>query len=171
MGRSAPTKILIRSIGLRAWVDQVGLTSHGTVETPPYAQAKHAAWYRPGPSPGERGPAVIIGHVDSRTSVAVFFYLSRVRPGDSVEIVRADGRSAIFTVDSIERFAKTQFPTQRVYGEVDAPVLRLITCGGKFDAKTANYLDNIVVFARLTGTRAAGNATVSPIPGTPTATG
>jgi hypothetical protein len=149
LARSAPVKLAIRSIKLVAWIDQVGLTPDSTVETPSFAHPERAAWYRLGPSPGEPGPAVILGHVDTKDDVAVFFYLSRVRPGDEVEITRADGQVVTFIVDRLAQFPKTTFPTDQVYGAVSYPALRLITCGGQFDRRTGNYVDNIVVFAHL----------------------
>lgn len=151
LSRSAPVKLWIKSINLRAWIDQIGLAPDGTMRAPSYARADHAAWYRLGPAPGEVGPAVIVGHVDSRGDVAVFFYLSRMRPGDKIEITRADGRVVTFTTDSISSYAKTDFPTQLVYGATSYPALRLITCGGDFDRSTGNYVDDVVVFAHLSG--------------------
>lgn len=148
--RSEPVKISIESIKLRAWVDQIGLEPDGTLEEQPFSRANRAAWYRLGPAPGQVGPAVITGHVDTKTSVAVFFYLSRLRPGDEVVVTRADGRTATFTVDWLGSFPKTQFPTQLVYGPTNYPALRLVTCGGVFNRAAGSYEDNIVVFAHLT---------------------
>jgi hypothetical protein len=112
-------------------------------------------WYRSGPTPGEIGPAVIVGHVDSKGLVAVFFYLTRVRPGNQIEVTRQDGKVAVFTVSSIEKFAKTDFPTERVYGPTDGSELRLITCGGTFDRARASWSSNVVVFAKLSEIRKA----------------
>lgn len=151
LGRSRPTKIVIPSINLRAWMDQVALGPDGTVETPPYERAHRAAWYRLGPSPGEPGSAVVLGHVDSKAAVAVFWYLTRIRPGDPIEVTREDGRTAVFTVSTVEQFAKTAFPTERVYADVDVPVLRLITCGGRYER--GRYTDNVIVFASMTAIR------------------
>lgn len=148
--RSEPSKISIESIKLRAWVDEIGLAPDGTLEVQPFSRANHAAWYRLGPTPGQVGPAVITGHVDTKDGVAVFFYLSRLRPGDEVVITRADGRTATFVVDWLGSFPKWQFPTQLVYGATSYPALRLITCGGVFDRDSGSYEDNIVVFAHLT---------------------
>ncbi|GAA4460389.1 hypothetical protein GCM10023170_061370 [Phytohabitans houttuyneae] len=151
LDRSAPTKIVIPSINLRAGLDTVGLLPDGTIETPPYERAHRAAWYRLGPAPGERGAAVLVGHVDSKKAVAVFWYLTRIVPGDEIQVSREDGRTALFTVTSIEEFPKAAFPTDRVYADSDAPLLRLVTCGGKWDPIRADYPSNIVVFATLTG--------------------
>ncbi|GAA4710580.1 class F sortase [Phytohabitans rumicis] len=150
LDRSVPTKIAIPSINLRAWVDQIGLLPDGTIETPPYETAHRASWYAPGPAPGEPGSAVVVGHVDSKKAVAVFWYLARIQPGDPIEVTREDGRTAVFTVSTVERFTKTAFPTDRVYADVDVPVLRLVTCGGQYEA--GRYTDNVIVFASMTET-------------------
>src|SRR5262249_46617910 len=112
LDRSAPVEIAIDSINVRAGVDQIGLAADGTLEEQPLARLHYAAWYRLGPAPGQVGPAVITGHVDSKSSLGVFFYLSRLRPGDRVLITRADGRTASFSVDSLSSYPKTDFPTQ-----------------------------------------------------------
>ncbi|MGY0232058.1 class F sortase [Longispora urticae] len=153
MPRSAPVKLAIPAIRLEAFIDTVGLTRDGRIETPPYERANRAAWYRFGPTPGEPGPAVILGHVDSKSKVAVFFYLTRLTAGAPIEISRADGSRGRFTVDSVERFAKARFPTDRVYGSSPVPALRLVTCGGQFDRRRQEYLDNVIVFAHLTDVR------------------
>jgi hypothetical protein len=151
LGRSAPVRIAIASIGLRASVDQIGLASNGAMAEQPFSRANRAAWYRLGPAPGQPGPAVIVGHVDTKKAIAVFFYLSRLRPGDRVVITRADGHTVTFTVDWLGKYPKTRFPTKLVYGPTNYPALRLITCGGAFDRTDGSYVDNIVVFAHMTG--------------------
>jgi hypothetical protein len=150
LDRSEPVKISAESIKLRASVDQIGLAPDGTLEEQPFSTASHAAWYRLGPAPGQVGPAVIAGHVDTKTNIAVFFYLSKLRPGDRVVITRADAHTVTFTVDWLGSFPKSKFPTQLVYGATSYPALRLITCGGPFDHAAGSYRDNIVVFAHLT---------------------
>jgi hypothetical protein len=149
--RSTPVRISIESIKLHASVDQIGLAPDGTLEEQPFSTASHAAWYRLGPAPGQVGPAVISGHVDTKTNLAVFFYLTKLRPGDRVVITRADGRMVTFSVDWLGEFPKSNFPTELVYGATNYPALRLITCGGPFDRSAGSYRDNIVVFAHLTG--------------------
>jgi hypothetical protein len=151
LDRSSPTRVEIDSIGVHASVDQVGLAKDGTIEAPSFAYPTHAAWYRLGPAPGERGPSVILGHVDTlRTGPAVFYDLGRVRPGDTVRVTRQDHLVTVFTVDSVAEYPKNNFPTQLVYGATDTAQLRLITCGGAFDRSARSYVDNIVVFAHLT---------------------
>ncbi|MGH8932451.1 MAG: sortase domain-containing protein [Egibacteraceae bacterium] len=106
-------------------------------------------WFQPGPEPGEPGAAVIAGHVDSLTGPAVFFALSRLRPGDEIAVT-GDRGTVRFSVDKVERYAKSAFPTLDVYSPTPAPTLRLITCGGDFDRTLKQYRDNVVVYASLT---------------------
>jgi len=150
LDRSAPVKISIQSINVSASVDQIGLASDGTLDEQPLSLAQDAAWYRLGPTPGQVGPAVIVGHVDTKDSQAVFYDLGRLRPGAKVVITLADGHTVTFTVDSLGTYLKTKFPTKSVYGQTNFPALRLITCGGPFDRVAGSYRDNIVVFAHMT---------------------
>ncbi|MCZ7418757.1 class F sortase [Verrucosispora sp. WMMA2121] len=148
--RAAPTRIDIPRIGVRAGIMALGTNPDGTVQVPPLDQAMLAGWYEPGPSPGERGNAVIVGHVDSAAiGPAVFFSLGALRPGDTVSVERADGRTATFRVDSVASYPKDAFPTEQVYGPSERPGLRVVTCGGQFDEATGDYPDNVIVFATL----------------------
>ncbi|QLQ36008.1 class F sortase [Micromonospora robiginosa] len=145
--RSTPVRIAIPRIGVDADVVAVATDDNGALEVPPLERPEVAGWYRPGPAPGQAGNAVLVGHVDSQRGPAVFFDLGRLRPGDTVRVARADGRTAAFTVDGVGAYPKNRFPTERVYGGGAAARLRLITCGGRFDPRTGSYPDNIVVFA------------------------
>lgn len=149
LSRSTPTHILIKSVWINAHIDTIGLARNGVVETPAYATAKNASWYRLGPTPGELGAAVLLGHVDTDKERAVFFELRRIKPGAIIEISRADRSKVRFKVDSIEQFHKSEFPTARVYSMQPNPVLRMVTCGGKFNPKTKQYEDNIIAFATM----------------------
>ncbi|MGC4867924.1 class F sortase [Micromonospora sp. DT53] len=150
LARSAPTSIEIPRIGVAATIMSLGTNPDGTVQVPPLDKADQAGWYEPGASPGETGNAVIVGHVDSAAlGPAVFFDLGALTPGDTVTVRRADGVPATFTVDSVKSYPKTAFPTELVYGPSDRPSLRVVTCGGQFDAAAKSYPDNIVVFATL----------------------
>jgi len=112
-----------------------------------------AGWYTLGPAPGALGPAVLIGHVTWNGAPAVFFRLGALRRGDLVRVVRTNSRDAVFEVVRVARFDKTRFPTEAVFGGIDHAGLRLITCGGAYDASHHRYLDNVVVFANLVGHR------------------
>lgn len=151
--RSVPVRVAIPSIGVRAPLIGLGLDADGSVQVPAADRPGEAGWYDRGPAPGERGAAVLLGHVDSVEGAAVFYDLGRVRPGDRVEVARADGRVAVFTVESVERVAKDRFPTRRVYGPLDHAGLRLVTCGGVFDRTERGYRDNVIVYAALTFAR------------------
>lgn len=148
--RSAPTTISIPRIGVNAQIMALGTNPDGTVQVPPLDQALLAGWYEPGPSPGEVGNAVIVGHVDSAAiGPAVFFSLGALQPGDTITVDRADGQPATFQVDSVAAYPKDAFPTEQVYGPSDRPGLRVVTCGGQFDEATGDYPDNVVVFASV----------------------
>lgn len=111
-------------------------------------------FYAQGPWPGQFGPAVIGGHVDSKAGPAVFWNLGKLKPGDKVYVGRADGTTAVFSVDGVEQYPKDKFPTQRVYANTtNRAELRLITCGGVFNRAIGHYKDNIVAYAHLVGTR------------------
>lgn len=150
LARSAPTTIAIPRIGVDASIMSLGTNPDGTVQVPPLEQAQLAGWYEPGPSPGEIGNAVIVGHVDSaEIGPAVFFSLGALQPGDTITVTREDGQQATFTVESVKAYPKTEFPTEQVYGPSDRPGLRVVTCGGTFDQAAGSYPDNVVVFASM----------------------
>jgi hypothetical protein len=144
---SLPTRIDVPAIGVHAPVVPLGLQRDGKMAVPPMNKSQETSWYKYGPTPGEVGPAVIVGHVDSKTGPAVFYRLGEVKPGTKVQISRKDGTRPVFLVYRLERVAKAHFPTERVYGPVRHPAMRLITCGGTFDAATGHYLDNIIAYA------------------------
>ncbi|GAA3842576.1 hypothetical protein GCM10022226_76620 [Sphaerisporangium flaviroseum] len=148
--KSAPTRVRVPSIGVDAPLLSMGVEKNGEIEVPPLSRPKVAGWYRLGPAPGEMGPAVILGHVNTRGGPAVFSRLRELGRGDKITVVRADGSTAEFTVDGAEQASKNRFPTKRVYGHVDRPSLRLITCGGVFNPVAHSYTDNIIVYATLT---------------------
>lgn len=148
--RSVPTVLDVPRLGVHHALMQLGLNPDGTVQVPPLSDVQTPGWYRESPTPGQLGPAVILGHVDAAVSgKGVFFDLGTMRPGDVIAVTRADGTVAEFTVTGIGEYPKSSFPTRAVYGDLNYAGLRLITCGGAFDRRTRNYLDNIVVFARL----------------------
>jgi len=149
LARSAPVQIRIPGIGVNAPVMKVGREADGTVQVPPLEEHNLTGWYEYGPAPGQRGPAVILGHVDSTTGISVFYYLKNMHAGDKVYVTLADGKVAAFAVDGLQRVAKDAFPTASVYGKSGYPSLRLITCGGPFDKATGHYVDNIIVYAHL----------------------
>ena len=145
-----PEFIDIPAIGTTSSLVQLGLNLDGTMEVP--ADFGQAGWFAGGVAPGETGPAVIAGHLDSYRGPAVFAKLDQLKPDDRIRIARADGVKIEFVVTRIDRYPKDYFPTDQVFGATDTPELRLITCGGLFDTRSHSYKDNTVVFARLVST-------------------
>ncbi|MGW3076995.1 class F sortase [Kitasatospora sp. NPDC001132] len=143
---SPPTRLLIPSVGVDAPVTGLGLNPDGTVEVPSADRGDEVGWYRNGPTPGETGPAVLIGHYDTVHGPAVFKQLPKLRPGELIRIRRADGGTVDFKVRTLLQAAKDDFPTAQVYGDTPAPALRLITCGGRIGVD-GHWTDNIIVLA------------------------
>ncbi|GAA4441848.1 class F sortase [Phytohabitans houttuyneae] len=152
---SRPIRIEIPSIDVKAPVHGVGLAGDGSISVPSLHRHNEAGWYDRGPTPGEFGPAVIVGHADTKDGPSVFFSLPKLKAGDKIEITRRDRSIAIFEVNSVERFGKSKLPADRVYGDYTRPGLRLITCGGQWVGGSIGYQDNIVAFASLVETKNA----------------
>ncbi|HEY9416735.1 MAG TPA: class F sortase [Pseudonocardia sp.] len=148
---SIPVELRIDSINAVSSLVPLGLNPDQTVEVPPVSQPLQAGWYKLGPTPGALGPAVILGHVNGGGQQGIFARLHELKPGDQVKVSRQDRKTAVFTVTKLQQVSKDSFPTRQVYGDTAAAELRLITCGGSFDRSKRSYLDNIVVFATLTG--------------------
>lgn len=147
--RSVPLRLDVPRIDVRTPLMKLAKNADQTVETPPPSRAQEAGWYRLGAAPGSRGAAVLIGHVDSARGPAVFYRLGELRPGDRASVLRADGRTAVFRIDSVERVRKDAFPTRRVYTDPGYAAIRLITCGGRFDRGTGHYTDNVIAYGHL----------------------
>jgi sortase (surface protein transpeptidase) len=141
-----PVRLRIPAIGVDApALVPLGLGADHELEAP--ERFEDVGWYAAGPVPGDPGPAVIAAHVDSRSGPAPFFRLRDLRDGDQVFVARSDGQEIRFVVDTVQRYPKNAFPTAAVYGPAPGSALRLITCGGSFDAAKRSYRDNIVVYA------------------------
>jgi sortase (surface protein transpeptidase) len=145
LNAAAPVRLEIPSIGVSTDLVPLGLNPDGSMQVP--AKWGEAGWYTRGPRPGEDGPAVIAGHVDSTSGPAVFFRLHDLRAGDTVLVTRADHSVVRFVIDRLRQFPKASFPTAAVFGATPGPTLRLITCTGAFDETARSYLDNLVAFA------------------------
>ncbi|MDP9846857.1 class F sortase [Streptosporangium lutulentum] len=144
-----PNRIAISKIGLLAPLMALGVDAKKEIQTPPLSKPNQAGWYKNGPIPGQQGPSVVLGHVNTRSGAAVFSRLKEIKRGDKIKVSRSDGNIAEFTVDGVEQVSKTAFPAKRVYGNTGEATLRLITCGGVYNAKTHHYTDNIIVYATL----------------------
>jgi hypothetical protein len=146
---SAPVRLTIGEIGVDTALVPLGLDAKGALQVP--EDFARAGWFTGGPLPGEQGPAVIAGHVDSRGGPAVFYRLRELKAGDTVQVRRADGIRLRFVVESVHQYPKAAFPREAVFGAAAAQALRLITCGGSFDHQRHSYRDNLIVDASLTG--------------------
>jgi LPXTG-site transpeptidase (sortase) family protein len=146
---SPPTGITIPKINAKSTLIPLGLNPDQTIEVPPVSNPMQAGWYTKAPTPGEIGPAVIVGHVDGNKQPGIFYRLKEMAAGDEILVSRQDGTTARFVVTRVDQVAKKQFPTDTVYGDTSDAELRLITCGGTFDHAAHSYVDNIIVFAKF----------------------
>jgi sortase (surface protein transpeptidase) len=144
---SMPTRLRIAKIGVNTSFVSIGKKADGTIEVP--KGYEEVGWYNRGPTPGELGPAVVVGHVDRPGNTAVFWRLREMVPGDIFEIDRADGMTIKFRVDQIKQVPQDSFPTEEVYGNINYPGVRLITCGGTFNRSAHRYTHNTVVYGSM----------------------
>ncbi len=146
--KSFPTRLRIPKLNIDTnFVEPLGLEDNGEVSVPD--SYTEVGWYKHSPTPGQLGPAIVLGHVDSHTGPAIFFYLGQLKEGDDVYIDREDGTSAQFKIEKLERYKQSEFPTELVYGNINYAGLRLITCSGIFSKGEQRYSHNLVVYARL----------------------
>jgi hypothetical protein len=164
--RSVPVSVSIPEIGVRSKLLSLGLNSDGSIAVPSLAtSADKAAWYKYSVTPGQIGAAVIEGHVDSYDGPAVFYRLGELHPGNRIDVTLANGTTAVFRVTGVREYAKDKYPAEMIYGPTNYAALRLITCGGDFDAATHHYLSSVVVFAVLSSaTRPAAAVAAGPGP-------
>ncbi|EPD62171.1 MULTISPECIES: class F sortase [Streptomyces] len=147
--RSEPVRLRIPKIWVDAPFTDLYIGPTGQLEAPPAADTNLVGWHAKGASPGETGTAVIAGHVDTKTSAAVFANLGELEKGDVFYVDRADGSTATFQVDDAQTYEKSDFPSDRVYDDTPRAEARLITCAGDYDRSARDYTDNLVVFAHL----------------------
>lgn len=150
LDRSIPRELLVPSLGIAVPIGQLGLQANHQVQVP--TSAHTVGWFRLGPTPGQMGSSVILGHVDSYRGPGIFFTLKSLVPGALIEVRLSDGLTAQFRVTSVAQYAKVAFPDHLVYGSHSNRWLNLVTCGGTFNHATGSYESNIVVFSRLVGT-------------------
>ncbi|MFG2404165.1 class F sortase [Streptomyces brevispora] len=149
---SAPVRIRIPSIRVDAPMMRLGLGADGSLDVPPSGNTDIVGWYKDGTPPGAKGTAIVAGHVDNGQGPSVFYNLGALKKGSTVEVLRQDRRTAVFSVDAIEVYDSKDFPDKRVYGTSEHASLRLITCGGGFSESTG-YEGNVVAYAHLTSVR------------------
>jgi hypothetical protein len=142
-----PVRLVIPTIQVASPLDRLGRAPNGTVEVP--SRWEVAGWYAPGPRPGDPGSAVILGHVDSKRGPVVFYRLRELRPGDQINLTRADGSSVRFVVQRTASYDKQRFPNRCGLLPTLTSTLQLVTCGGQFDTATGHDRSNIIVFATM----------------------
>ena len=146
--RSAPVRLVAKTIDLDTEFEApLTLNEDKTVSVPD--SYEKVGWYMHGATPGEIGPSVILGHVDSYEGPAIFYKIGKLKEGDEIAVTRADGSTAVFVVTESERISQDDFPTEKVYGQIEYAGLRLVTCTGRFDKSAQKYSHNLVVYARL----------------------
>ncbi|MHA7156367.1 class F sortase [Arthrobacter sp. TMN-50] len=146
---SAPVSFSVPSIGAGSELLSLGLRENGSLEVPPDGPGAPASWYNESPTPGERGPAVLLGHVNATGGgPGVFADLRKLKAGDTIDVLREDGTTATFVFERGEQYVKDEFPTLTVYGNTEGSELRLITCDG-YNPDTGEFDDNYVVYAKL----------------------
>lgn len=142
-----PIKITIPKINVQSSIVDLSLEKDGSLQVP--KDTNKVGWYVYAPPPGEVGPAVMVGHKDSNFGKAIFYNLNQLQIGDTIQVERSDGATIVFAVEGKEEYSQNNFPTQKVYGAIDYPGLRLITCSGKFQRGLGRYSHNLVVYARI----------------------
>ena len=146
---AGPASVDIPKISSHSTLIPLGLDDRGAMQVPDVHRPEQAGWYSRGVTPGQLGPAVIVGHVDGAGRAGVFSRLKELSVGDEINVALVDGRTLKFEVHAVEKVLKSNFPTVKVYGNVDHPALRLVTCGGQFDPTRNSYLSNVIVYADM----------------------
>ncbi|HXQ62153.1 MAG TPA: class F sortase [Acidimicrobiales bacterium] len=159
--RSVPVSLRVPALAMSVPLSTLGLNTDGTVQVP--TNDVEPGWFRLGPTPGQVGSAVILGHVDSHQGPGVFFQLRTLQAGDQVQVSLADGAVVNFAVSSVMTYTKMQFPADQVYTSHGTSQLQLVTCGGAFDAQTGHYLSNIVVYTSFVSASPATTTSSAPV--------
>jgi Sortase domain len=140
-----PVRLWIAKIGVSSELTQLGRDETGALKSP--GSPNVAGWFANGPVPGDAGPAIVAGHVDSPAGPGVFYQLRTLQLGDRISVERSDGRTVVFSVTSVRVFPQEQLPVTEVYGPTAISQLRLVTCGGPANQIGGRPLDNILVQA------------------------
>ncbi|GAB2822167.1 class F sortase [Actinoallomurus bryophytorum] len=149
LARSVPSRLRIPKLNIDSPIMKLGLNADRTIQVPPLNRLNMTGWWKGGPTPGEKGASVILGHNIGNGRASVFDKLGTLRPGDTVRVTRDNGSVATFEITRLEQIAKSRFPTDKVYGKLSYPGIRLITCGGRFDSSSGHHVDNVIAYGRL----------------------
>ena len=149
LARSVPSRLSIPKLHIDSPIMKLGLNADRTIQVPPLNRPNMTGWWKGGPTPGEKGASVILGHNIGNGRASVFDKLGTLKPGDTVRVTRGNGSVATFEITKLEQIAKSRFPTSKVYGKLSYPGIRLITCGGRFDSSSGHHVDNVIAYGRL----------------------
>jgi LPXTG-site transpeptidase (sortase) family protein len=149
LARSVPSRLRIPKLHVNSPIMKLGLNADHTIQVPPLSRPNLTGWWDGGPTPGEKGASVILGHNVGNGHPSVFEKLGTLKPGDRVEVTRGNGSVATFEITRLEQIPKSRFPTEKVYGKLSYPGIRLITCGGRFDSSWGHHVDNIIAYGKL----------------------
>ncbi|BAC14619.1 hypothetical conserved protein [Oceanobacillus iheyensis HTE831] len=142
-----PSEINIDSINVSSSVESVGLLENGEMAVP--EDFTKTGWFDLGTNPGNRGSAVIAGHVDDKTGPGVFFDLDKLKKDDEIEVIGEDGKKLTFKVVDTEVFHKDNAPIEDIFGYTSRRMLNLITCIGTFDHSIGGRTERLVVYTEL----------------------
>jgi LPXTG-site transpeptidase (sortase) family protein len=149
LARSVPSRLRIPKLHVDSPIMKLGLNADHTIQVPPLSRPNLTGWWDGGPTPGEKGASVILGHNVGNGHPSVFEKLGTLKPGDRVEVTRGNGSVATFEITNLEQIPKSRFPTEKVYGKLSYPGIRLITCGGRFDSSWGHHVDNVIAYGKL----------------------
>jgi LPXTG-site transpeptidase (sortase) family protein len=145
-----PVRLLIPVIGVNAPIEVVGVTPDGDLAVPARNPWTDVGWYGTGPSPGERGSAVIDGHLDRPGGyAAVFWHLQDLHQGDEVMVIDANGKTLRFRVTGIAFYSPQDAPVQEIFGNKTSAYLNLITCAGDWIPSQHQTTLRLVVYTSL----------------------
>jgi len=142
-----PTRLWIPSVGIKAPVEPVGLLENGQMEAP--VSSKVAGVLVDGILPGQKGNAIMAGHVDNYTGPAVFYPLKKLKPGEPVVLSDNEGKYLVFKVVAVESYPTAEAPIEKIFGDTEMEQLNLITCTGKYNRAKGEHEKRLVVYTRL----------------------
>jgi len=147
---AAPKRLLIPAIGVNAFIEAVGTLPNGDMATPTQSPWEYVGWYDAGPHPGERGSAVIDGHLDRpRGYPAVFWHLRELHVGDQVLVMKSNGKKLTFRVTRVAFYTPQAAPIQDIFGNNGGIYLNLITCAGDWIPSEHQTTLRLVVYTVL----------------------
>lgn len=147
-----PVRLKIPKLNIDAGFQYTGLKSDGTMEIP--NNIVDAGWYTGSARPGEKGVAIITGHVAQirggvLTKPGVFGDLNTLSAGDKLYVLNDKGESIMFVVRESRTYDPAAAATD-VFKSTDGGVhLNLITCEGSWQPAQLSYTKRLIVFTDI----------------------